>query len=98
MAFVIGIAETMPGLCYLDIKGHELSDVGLLAILDKCPLLKSLDIRRCRYLKLNESLEKRCIDQFNELNLPDDYYDLYWDYTTSKDDDYDSYWGLYNIR
>lgn len=31
MAFVI--AETMPGLCYLDIKGHELSDVGLLPFL-----------------------------------------------------------------
>ncbi|XP_058783519.1 putative F-box/LRR-repeat protein 23 [Vicia villosa] len=45
-AFVV--AETMPGLCHLDFRGHELSDVGLVAILDNCPLLKSLDIRRCR--------------------------------------------------
>lgn len=48
MAFVI--AEMMSGLCHLDINGYKLTDIGLLTIL-----------RRCHYLKLSESLKKRCI-------------------------------------
>ncbi|XP_024634742.1 putative F-box/LRR-repeat protein 23 [Medicago truncatula] len=40
------IAETMSCLCHLGLSGHELTNVGLHAILVKCPLLKSLDIRR----------------------------------------------------
>jgi len=78
MAFVI--AETMPGLRHLDMKGHKFTELGVLAIIDKCPLLESLDISDCDYL--NEDLEKRCIDQIKDLQLPvrDNY-----------DDDYDGH-------
>jgi len=69
MAFVI--AETMPGLHHLDMKGHELTELGVLAIIDSCPLLESLEISDCHYL--NEDLEKRCIDQINDLQLPSRY-------------------------
>jgi F-box/leucine-rich repeat protein 2/20 len=76
-AFVI--AETMSGLRRLNIKGNELGNVGLIAILDGCPLLESLDVRRCYYLELSESLMKRCLLQVKEFRLktnPDDeYYD-----------------------
>ncbi|WJX38882.1 hypothetical protein P8452_26498 [Trifolium repens] len=95
-AFVI--AETMSGLIHLDIKGGNLTNVGLLAILDKCCLLKSLDIRLCPFLNLSESLEKRCIDQINDLKLPDSIYndsDTHSDYTTSDDDDVDDDYGPY---
>lgn len=75
------IADTMTNLWHLDIKGDNLTNVGLLAILDKCPFLKSLDIRRCYYLELSEGLEKRCIDLINHLQLPNpddsDDYDYY---------------------
>ncbi|XP_058781736.1 putative F-box/LRR-repeat protein 23 [Vicia villosa] len=83
-AFII--AETMPALCHLDIKRHVLSNVGLLAILDKCHLLKSLDIRRCPYLELNDSLEKRFADQIKDLKRPDDELESYWFYETSDDE------------
>jgi hypothetical protein len=67
---VFAIAETMSGLRHLDINGHELANVGLLAILDKCTLLKSLYLHYCYYLDLSESLKKRCIDQMDDLKLP----------------------------
>jgi hypothetical protein len=67
-AFVI--AKTMSGLCLLNIIGNELSNVGLLAILDGCPLLQALDIRRCYNLNLSESLRKRCLEQIKDLRLP----------------------------
>jgi len=63
----LAIAETMPGLCHLDMRGHELSELGVLAIIDKCPLLESLDISDCHYL--SEDLKKRCIDQIKDLQL-----------------------------
>ncbi|MCI65303.1 F-box protein SKIP19, partial [Trifolium medium] len=49
--------------------GDYLTNVGLLAILDKCPLLKSLHINWCSYIELSESLVKRCTDQINDLQL-----------------------------
>jgi hypothetical protein len=88
------IADTMTNLCHLDLNGDYLTNVGLLAILDTCPFLKSLDIRHCRYLELSESLERRCIDhQINHLQLsnpddPDDYdyyYYYYYDYDFEED-------------
>jgi hypothetical protein len=63
------IAETMSGLYHLDINAHELTDVGLLAILDKCHHLKSLYVHHCDYLDLSESLKKRCIDQLCEFQM-----------------------------
>jgi len=66
---VFVIAETMPGLRHLDMEGHKLTELGVLTIIDKCTLLESLDIRDCLYL--SEDLKKRCIDQTNDLELPD---------------------------
>ncbi|PNX56675.1 F-box protein skip19 [Trifolium pratense] len=82
----------MPGLIHLDIKGGNLTNVGLLTILDKCPLLKSLDIRLCPFLNLSESLEKRCIDQINDLKLPDSIYDDSDSHLDSTPSDDDPYW------
>ncbi|CAL5189560.1 unnamed protein product [Lathyrus oleraceus] len=47
VAFVIG--KTMPELRHLTIFKNELSNDGLLAILDGCPFLESLDLRGCIY-------------------------------------------------
>lgn len=92
----LAIGRTMPGLCRLKIFGNVLTNVGLLAILDGCPLLESLDLRECYHLDLSGSLGKRCRDQIKDLLLPDDsigycyedhdsYFDRsygysYWDY------------------
>jgi len=81
-AFVI--AKTMTGLRHLNIIGNELSNVGLLAILDGCPLLETLDIRRCYNLNLSESLRKRCLKQIKDLRLPIVY--NYEDYCYDDDD------------
>ncbi|KAJ1427625.1 Leucine-rich repeat domain superfamily [Sesbania bispinosa] len=50
----IGLEDVLSG----EICGIKLSDVGLSAIVDGCPLLESLDLRRCIYFELlDESLE-----------------------------------------
>ncbi|CAJ2640749.1 unnamed protein product [Trifolium pratense] len=64
-AFVI--ANTMPGLRHLDIHGNRLTDVGLIAILDGCPLLESLDIRGCSNLEFSGNLWKRLHNQIKDL-------------------------------
>ncbi|GAU42383.1 hypothetical protein TSUD_123790 [Trifolium subterraneum] len=62
------IAKTMPRLLHLKISGNVLtSNDGVLAILDGCPLLESLDLTRC-YLRcfdfdVNDSLKKRGLEQ-----------------------------------
>ncbi|GAU22401.1 hypothetical protein TSUD_122870 [Trifolium subterraneum] len=40
------IAKTMPRLLHLKISGNVLNNDGILAILDGCPLLESLDLTR----------------------------------------------------
>jgi F-box/leucine-rich repeat protein 2/20 len=64
------ISETMSRPSFLDIKEYSLTDVGLLAILDRCPLLECLDIRECYNLILGDSLRKRCIENIKDLRLP----------------------------
>jgi F-box/leucine-rich repeat protein 2/20 len=96
------ISETISSLCRLDIKENPLTDVGLLAILDKCPLLEYLDIQKCYNLNLSESLKKRCIEQIKDVRLPimnkvledidySDYSILDKDYSDYSDDSYDPY-------
>ncbi|KAL5097018.1 hypothetical protein RYX36_001345 [Vicia faba] len=41
------IAKFMHGLCHLQLIGNKMTNDGLLAILDGCPQLESLDIRQC---------------------------------------------------
>ncbi|MCI04067.1 F-box protein SKIP19, partial [Trifolium medium] len=91
-AFVI--ANTMPGLRHLDIHGNRLTNVGLLAILDGCPLLESLDIKGCDNLDITESLWQRLNSQIKDLlirkDCPNSYNNvqLEFAYEDSSDDSY----------
>ncbi|RHN76013.1 putative leucine-rich repeat domain, L domain-containing protein [Medicago truncatula] len=64
-AFII--AKKMHGLLHLVLHGDPLSDVGLLAILDGCPRLESLDIFGCYNLDFEGSLWKRLHTQIKDL-------------------------------
>jgi F-box/leucine-rich repeat protein 2/20 len=92
-AFVI--ANTMPGLRRLDIHGNQLTNVGLLAILDGCPLLESLDIEGCDNLDITESLWQRLNSQIKHLliweDCPDSYDNLQLEFAY-EDSDGNSYW------
>jgi hypothetical protein len=92
-AFVI--ANTMPGLCHLDIHGNELTNVGLLAILDGCPLLESLNIEGCNNLDITESLWQRLNSQIKHLHIwedcPDSYNDVQLEFAY-EDSNGNSYW------
>ncbi|KAE9602871.1 hypothetical protein Lal_00049903 [Lupinus albus] len=87
------IAKTMPELRHLQLFGNKLTNDGLLAILDGCPHLESLDLRRCLNVNLGGSLGRRCAEQIKDLRNPnaptDDYlYDAEFDTDESFDDDY----------
>ncbi|PNX83036.1 F-box protein skip19, partial [Trifolium pratense] len=94
-AFVI--ANTMPGLRHLDIRGNRLTNVGLLAILDGCPLLESLNIEGCDNLDITESLRQRLNSQIKDLLIlegcPDSYNNvqLEFAYEDSSDSSYLEY-------
>ncbi|XP_045831083.1 F-box protein SKIP19-like [Trifolium pratense] len=64
------IAKTMSTLRHLTIINIGLTNDGLLAILDGCAVLESLDLRGCRHLDLDGSLGKRCNEQIKELRFP----------------------------
>ncbi|KAL5076888.1 hypothetical protein RYX36_015872 [Vicia faba] len=64
-AFVI--AKNMFGLRHLYMERSKLSSAGLIAILDGCPRLESLDLLGCYNLYLNESLKKKCLDRIKNL-------------------------------
>lgn len=66
------IAKTMPKLRHLSMFGNLLTNVGLHAILDGCPLLESVVLRNCFHLDLSGSLGKRCRDQIKDLVLSTD--------------------------
>ncbi|XP_058752623.1 F-box protein SKIP19-like [Vicia villosa] len=72
-AFVI--AKTMPGLRSLTISGWRLTSVGVVAILDGCSLLESLNLKSCYYMSskstsLSQSLKKRCREQIKKFIPP----------------------------
>ena len=69
----IAIGETMPNLHHLGLWGQPMTNQGLEAILDGCPHLESLDLRRCTGLDLEGALGKRCSDRIKHLRLPSDY-------------------------
>ncbi|GAU44507.1 hypothetical protein TSUD_122770 [Trifolium subterraneum] len=64
------IAKTMPKLRHLSMIDNLLTDVGLEAILDGCPLLESLDLQECSLLDFSGGLGKRCCDQIKDFVLP----------------------------
>jgi F-box/leucine-rich repeat protein 2/20 len=82
----LAIARTMPGLRDLKIVKNTLTNAGLLAILDGCPLLESLDLRGCFQLDLSGSLGKRCNEQIKEVRLPTDFIDEPDDTSSTSED------------
>ncbi|KAK7331403.1 hypothetical protein VNO77_25627 [Canavalia gladiata] len=81
------IAGTMPGLRHLQLFGNKMTNDGLLAILDGCPHLESLDLRQCFNVNLGGSLGRRCTEQIKDLRLP---YDPTDDYPFEAEIDYGS--------
>ncbi|XP_047952750.1 putative F-box/LRR-repeat protein 23 [Salvia hispanica] len=69
----VAIGETMPNLHHLGLWGQPMTNEGLEAVLDGCPYLESLDLRRCLGLDLEGALGKRCSDRIKHLRLPSDY-------------------------
>ncbi|VFQ58892.1 unnamed protein product [Cuscuta campestris] len=69
----VAIARSMPGLRHLRVLGSAMTNKGLEAILDGCPNLKSLDIRRCFKVDLRGEIGDRIaqkIKDFKCLNDP----------------------------
>ncbi|MCD7460162.1 hypothetical protein HAX54_042971 [Datura stramonium] len=63
------IARSMPELRHLALLENTLTNVGLQAILDGCPRLESLDLRRCN-IDLEGDLGRRCSQQIVDLKQP----------------------------
>ncbi|KAG8385237.1 hypothetical protein BUALT_Bualt03G0021200 [Buddleja alternifolia] len=66
------VAKNMPNLRRLGLIGNEMKNEGLQAILEGCPHLESLDLRRCLNLDLGGDLGKRCSHQIKCLRRPSD--------------------------
>ncbi|WMV40688.1 hypothetical protein MTR67_034073 [Solanum verrucosum] len=95
----LAIAKSMPELRHLALILNPLTDVGLQAILDGCPHLVSLDLRRCN-IDLEGDLGTRCRQQIVDLKQPrascQDYefdsevcYYIYYSSSDDYEDDYD---------
>ena len=67
----LGIASSMPELRDLQLIGNNLTNAGLAAILDHCPRLESLDVRRCCNLQMDDALRSKCA-RIGNLRLPGD--------------------------
>lgn len=65
------IAKSMPQLRHLQIIGNNMTNEGLKAILDGCPLLESLDLRACFHIDLSGDLGKRC-ERIKRVRYPND--------------------------
>ncbi|KAJ8561168.1 hypothetical protein K7X08_027358 [Anisodus acutangulus] len=68
----IAIAENMPELHHLQLFGNKMTNEGLEAILNGCPHLESLDLRRCLNVHLGGDVGKRCSQQIKYLRHPQD--------------------------
>ncbi|XLU31811.1 hypothetical protein S245_067877, partial [Arachis hypogaea] len=65
------IAQNMSNLRHLQLFGNLLNNSGLNAILNDCPHLESLDLRKCYNVKLEGKLKTRCDEQLKDLRDPD---------------------------
>lgn len=68
----VAIGKNMPNLRHLQLLENWMKNEGLQAILDGCPHLESLDIRKCYGLDLEGDLGKRCSQQIKDLRVPSD--------------------------
>lgn len=67
----LGIASNMPELHDLQLIGNNLTNDGLMAILDRCPHLESLDIRQCYNIQMDDALKSKCA-RLRNIKLPHD--------------------------
>lgn len=65
------IANSMPGLQVLQLIDSEVTNDGLMAILEHCPHLESLDIRMCYDLQIDDAMKSKCA-RIRNLKLPHD--------------------------
>ncbi|CAH1420732.1 unnamed protein product [Lactuca virosa] len=74
----ISIGQNLPHLRSLELIGNKIINVGLQAILDKCRLLESLDLRSCFFLHLEEEdpnlIGKKYLDKMKcvKVKMPKD--------------------------
>lgn len=68
----VAIGKNLRELRHLQFIGNSMSNIGLQAIMDGCPHLESLDLRRCPNISLDGDLGKRCSEQIKYLRLPND--------------------------
>ncbi|XP_010431403.1 PREDICTED: putative F-box/LRR-repeat protein 21 [Camelina sativa] len=95
--YALAIAESMPKLRHLQLLGDRLTETGLNAILDGCPHLEHLDLRKCYNIKLVGNLEKQCLERIKEFKGPDDSTaDYPYDITFVNSDFDDSYFDYYD--
>ncbi|KAF7016715.1 unnamed protein product [Triticum aestivum] len=83
----LAVANTMPMLTQLELAYGLFSDIGLDAILNQCPLLRTLDILGSLNVRLDGDIEDRCcaLESFREPWEPE-----YHEYSSSGGDgDYD---------
>lgn len=68
----LAIAGNLPGLRHLQLIGNTITIKGLLAIIENCSHLESLDISDCFYVadKLGSDIIKRLSQQIKDLRLP----------------------------
>ncbi|KAJ4792201.1 RNI-like superfamily protein [Rhynchospora pubera] len=67
----LGIAKTMHQLRHLQLIGNRLTNEGLEAILDGCPHLEMLDIRRCYNVEMDADMQALCA-RLKTIRLPSD--------------------------
>ncbi|KAJ4816012.1 RNI-like superfamily protein [Rhynchospora pubera] len=72
----LGIAKTMHQLQHLQLIGNRMTNEGLKAILDGCPHLETLDIRRCYNVNMDADIRARCA-RLKTIRLPGDSVDDY---------------------
>ncbi|KAI3680976.1 hypothetical protein L6452_35756 [Arctium lappa] len=65
----LAIANSMSALRHLQMFGSTMTDDGLQAILNGCPHLESLDVRRCFCVKLGGNLEKLCKERIKDFKF-----------------------------
>jgi len=82
----LAVANTMPMLEQLELAYGLFSDLALNTILNKCPLLRALNIHGCWNVRLGGDLEERCcaLQSFREPWEP-----VYCTDTASSGGDYD---------
>ncbi|KAM3270532.1 putative F-box/LRR-repeat protein 23 [Capsicum chacoense] len=68
----IAIAQNMPELHHLQLFGNKMTNEGLEALLNGCPHLESLDLRRCLNVHLVGNVGNRCFQQIKHLRHPQD--------------------------